>query len=548
MIPECSIFEYMYESNKDYPGDIAINYVGRKISYGELFKHIDRTASAFLKAGVKENEIVTIALPSIPEALYCVYALNKIGAVANMIHPLAGKEETVNYINEVKSRVVVIFDGAYSAIADSVSETTAERFIVASPGDSLQLPLKLAYALKVKKPKLDVKYFQTWNSFISEGKGQILTDYKKDCHGMAIISHTGGTTGTPKGCMLTDYNINAEIWQITMSMIGKRQEVMLTILPPFINYNLVNGMLEPLVFGFTVVLIPKYDSMKFAEYVSKYHVNHINSIPAYCEAILHIPNIEKYDLSSISNLFYGGEGMTEELETRVNEVLLKCGAQRKLQKGMGMTEATSATSVTFDSANMYESVGVPLSKNIYKIVDTDSGEEKRYCEEGEICITGPTVMQGYYNNVEETDALIQIHDDGQRWIHTGDLGHINEDGIVFITGRMKRILATKGQDGQPTKLFPDRIEKAIYTNPFVELCCVVGIPDIERMNYPKAFIVLKDSIESNRDAKQSIIETCKTKLPGYMVPDIIEFRDDLPRTSRGKVDYRILEQESINRS
>ncbi len=544
-LPECSIYEYLYENNKDYLSDIAIIYLGRKISYKKLFENIDKTAAAFLKLGVKAKEIVTVALPCIPEALYCVYALNKIGAVANMIHPLAGKDETLKYFNEVQSKVAVIFDGAYEAISDDIGKSTVKNVIVASPADSLPIVLKAAYKLKVKSPTLDGNIFQNWKSFINSGKGITTKTEKRDCYDTAIISHTGGTTGEPKGCMISDFSTNAEVWQVGKTMYPSRQETMIAVLPPFVNYSLTNGMFEPLAFGMKLVLIPKYEPLKFAEYVKKYKVNHINTIPAYCEALLQIPDIEKYDLSSLKYVVYGGEGMTDDVEQAVNEVLQKCGFKYSLKKGLGMTEVTSAASATFDGVNNMESVGIPFPKMLIKTIDIDSRKEKAYGEEGEICIAGPTVMLGYYNNPASTDELIKIHEDGQRWIHTGDLGYINEEGVIFVTGRIKRIIMTKGKDGQVTKIFPNRIEKAVYENSAVELCCVVGIPDDNRINYPKAIVVLKDGFLDNESTKQSIIKTCKSLLPDYMVPNEIECRKELPRTDRGKVDYRILEQEAV---
>ena len=542
-LPECSLYEYLVEKNKDYLSDTAIIYLGRKITYGQLFEQIDRTAAAFIKAGVKEKEIVTVALPSIPEALYCVYALNKIGAVANMIHPLAGTEETVNYLNEVKSRIAVIFDGAFDAIASDISQTSVKKVIVASPADSLPLSLKTLYNLKVKKPKLDGSVFQTWKQFVAEGKGIEVPEVRRDCHEMTIISHTGGTTGEPKGCMISDYNIISEIWQVGMTMNPSRQECMMAVLPPFVNYCLVNSMIEALFFGMKLVLIPKYEPIKFPDYVCEYQVNHVNTIPAYCEALLQIPNIEQYNLSSLKYVVYGGEGMTEEIEKAVNGVLAKCGCKYTLKKGLGMTEVTSAASATFEDVNNFESVGIPFPKMVVKTVDPDTSSETSYGNEGEICISGPTVMQGYYANPEETSSIIKIHSDGNRWLHTGDLGYITEDGVVYVTGRIKRIIMTKGRDEQVTKMFPDRIEKAIYACDSVELCCVIGAPDEKRINYPKAYVVLKKG-QQKETVEEAILHQCRQNLPEYMVPEEISFLDDLPRTSRGKVDYRALEESN----
>ncbi|MCR5399364.1 MAG: acyl--CoA ligase [Lachnospiraceae bacterium] len=543
-LPECTIYEYLLENNKDYPSDIAIIYLGRKITYKELFDNIDKTTAAFLKLGVKEKEIVTVALPSIPEALYCVYALNKIGAVANMIHPLAGTEETVNYFNEVQSRIAVIFDGAYDNIVNDIERTSVEKVVVASPADSLPLHFKIAYNLKVKSPRLDGNRFINWKEFIRDGFGTTVKVVKKDCHEMAIISHTGGTTGEPKGCMISDHSTNAEIWQVGMTMYPSRQECMLAVLPPFVNYSLTNGMFEPLAFGMKLVLLPKYEPLKFADYVIKYKVNHVNTIPAYCEAMLQIPDIEKKDLSSLKYVVYGGEGMTEEVENSVNVLLKRCGCKYSLKKGLGMTEATSAASASFENLNDFESVGIPFPKMIKKTIDTETFEETKYGVDGEICISGPTIMQGYYRKEEETAEIIREHADGKKWLHTGDLGHISEDGIIFVTGRIKRIIMTKGSDGNVTKMFPDRIEKAIHRHDSVEISCVIGVPDKERINYPKAFVTIKksDSDKASKEhIKTEILDICKQSLPDYMVPNEIEFLENMPRTSLGKIDYRALE-------
>ncbi len=537
-LPECTIFEYLWDNNKNYPNDIAINYLGRKITYKTLFENIDKTAAAFLNAGVKEKEIVTVALPSIPEALYCVYALNKIGAVANMIHPLAGQSDAIYYFNEVQSRVAVIFDGAYGDIAGGIDKTSIEAVIVASPADSLPVAMKTAYLFKHKKPVLDGRVFKSWKSFIKEGKGTTVFATKKNCHEMAIISHTGGTTGEPKGVMCSDYSILAEIWQLVIDYPHSRQERYLPVIPPFHNYSLVNSMMVPLSCGFVVILLPKYEPEKFAEYVAQYGPNHIMSIPTYWEALLKIKELEKMDLSCLNHIFYGGEMMTPEMEEEVSNLLLSRGAKNPLYKGLGSTEMTSAATMTYESCNMPGSVGIPLARVNCKIVEPGTTNELSYGQEGEICFSGPTMMIGYYKHPKATNDIVKIHPDGERWLHTGDLGYLNEDGVLFVSGRIKRILITRDCNGHGTKMFPDRIEKVIYSHPNVQLCCVIGIPDEIRVNYPKAFVVLKNE---SLNAKNEIMNLCEKKLPEYMVPVEIAILDDLPRTAAGKIDYRALE-------
>ena len=544
MVPECTIYEYFYGNNKDYPNDIALEYLGNRITYGEMFTYIDESVKALTALGVKQGDIVTVALPSIPEALYMVYALNKMGAVANMIHPLAGEEETVLFFNEVESKVAIIFEGTYQLVKDSISQTKVRKAVVVSVADSLSFGIKQLYLLKNKPLKLKAdSLFINWKQFMASGKGVTPVVVKKDHNAVAVISHTGGTTGEPKGVMCSDRNINALIWQIGCNLEYVRQEKYMVVLPPFINYSLVNAMLEPLSFGFTVVLIPKYEPEKFDEYIRKYQPNHISSIPPYWEALLTNEKLKTMDLSCLKHIFYGGEAMNVQKEQEVNELLLSRGAKNKLGKGLGSTEMVCAATFTYEACNVMGSVGAPLVRVNCKIVEPDTFDELPYNQIGEICFAGDTLMLGYYKNEEATNALIKKHPDGMRWMHTGDLGYVTQDGVVFVTGRIKRIMITKGRDGIAVKLFPDRIEKAMMKHPAVALCCLIGIPDEERVNYPRAYVILNEEYQADEQITDKLLEHCRQELPDYMVPEEIIYRSELPRTSRGKVDYRALEKE-----
>ncbi len=460
-----------------------------------------------------------------------------------MIHPLAGKEETLDYFNEVQSKIAVIFDGACDAIADDVGKTSVEKVIVASPANSLPMALKVAYRLKAKKPALDGKEFISWKAFIKEGIGTTVKAVKKDCHELALISHTGGTTGEPKGVMCSDVGLNALMYQIVCRFTYKRQGCSLSVLPPFVNYSLVESMMAMFAIGYKVVLIPRYEREKFGSYINQYRPNIILSIPAYWEALIEDKNIEKVDMSCIEQAYYGGERMTEENEKEISAIMKKCGSQTELWKGLGSTEMGAGATQTYHDCNYSGSVGIPLVWVNCKIVDTETNEEVTYNHKGEICFTGPSLMLGYYNNKEATDEIVLTHEDGNRWLHTGDIGYITEEGIIYVTGRIKRIAMTKGRDGQVTKLFPDRIERKISACDFVELCCVISVPDESRIHYPKAFVILKKDMDVEKSRKE-IMDTCKQNLPEYMVPEEIEFVDDMPRTPRGKIDYRALENRA----
>lgn len=545
-LPECTIYEYLWENNKNFPNDVAINYYGRLITYKEMFAQIDKTASAFLALDVEPGEIVSVALPSIPEALYVVYALNKIGAVANMIHPLAGESETVHYLNEVESRVAVLFDGGFSYLVNGIGLTSVKHAVLVSAGCSLSPEAKAAFSAHNPSPSFPAGGpFVLWDDFIKNGHGIFPLWVKKDCKTTAIMSHTGGTTGEPKAVMCSDHSVNAMVWQMAHTIPVMRQESQMAILPPYVNYSLVSSMIEPIAQGCTAILIPDYKPEMFAEYARDYKPVFISSIPPYWEILLRSEDIRSTDLSCLRYPIYGGEAMTTELEEAVNQLLLSCGAPNKLGKGLGATEVVSAATLTPYNAprsyNKPESAGVPLPKTNCAIVDPDSNEELTYETEGEICFAGPTIMIGYYNNLEATDDIIKIHADGQRWLHTGDLGYIDKDGTIFVTGRIKRLMITRGKDGISAKMYPDRIEKVVSTHPAVDICCAVGMPDLIRNLIPKVYVVVKDGIKDTDTLTEEIITICRETLPDYMVPEHIEYLDSLPRTDRGKIDYRALE-------
>lgn len=543
-IPTCTIYEYLWENNKEHMDDIALLYFNKKVTYEQLFYNVDLVAKALIANGVKKGDIVTVAMPSMPEVVYCIYALNKIRAIANLIHPLAGEKEIVDYLNEVNSSLCIMFTGTYHIVKNSLNKTPVKKVVVAYPTESLGYVANSIYKLKEQKVYYDKKII-SWKNFIKSGNGiQVFEHISSDCYETSIMSHTGGTTGIPKCVMLSDYNANSVIWQIGCNLPHERQEIMLVCLPPFINYSLTNAILEPLAFGFQVVLIPDYKPEKFGEYVRKYRFNHINSIPAYWEALLKCNDLNNTDMSCLNHIFYGGDVLNPAVEDKVNELLLSAGAQRKIAKGYGATEMTSAVTVTYDECNGIGSIGIPLPKMICKIVEPETFEELTYDKEGEVCFTGPSLMNGYYNNDEATNELIKVHPDGHKWVHTGDLGYVTNDGIIYITGRIKRIMITKGTDNIATKLFPNRIEMVIRKHQAVESCCVIGRHDENRINVAKAFIVLKSGCIESDEIKQEIINLCKNELPQYMWIEELEFRKSLPRTPRGKVDFRALEIET----
>ena len=539
------MFDLIYENNKDYPNELALKYMDIQVTFAEMWDHIEEVVKSLNALGVREGEIITIAMPNTPEFVYLAYAINRVGAVMNIIHPLPGKEELLGYLEEAQSRYFFMFDGTYAIIKDSLKETPVKKAIVVSPAYSLA-PIKRTLYKLAKFPKLDKSMCIDWGTFLKNGKNASAHTVKKDPQKMAVISHTGGTTGEPKGVMLTDYAMNSvayQVWQ-TFDLADRRQLSILVVLPPFVNYSFVNGIHEGLTMGDTLALLPEFKPEDFADYYKQYKPNVINSIPQYCLAMLNDPKLKEMDLSELKYVVAGGEAMDATAEAELNAFLKDHGADMQVTKGYGCTEFTSVVTFTYPEVNFLHSVGIPFPFVNVKIVDPDTNEELPCGERGELCVTGPGLMLGYYNNPEATDNIVKVHADGQRWLHMGDLGFVDEDGIVYITGRIKRIIMTKGDDGNVTKMFPDRIENVVNKCEDVNASCVIGVKDDERIHYPKAYIELKDVTMDKDLVRENILEICRKKLPNYQIPVEFEFISELPRTERGKIDYKVLDTDS----
>ncbi len=544
-VPEGTMFDLIYENNKDYPNELALKYMDIQVTFAEMWEKIDEVVKSLNAFGVREGEIITIAMPNTPEFVYLAYAINRVGAVMNIIHPLPGKEELLGYLEEAQSRYFFMFDGTYAIIKDDLKNTSVEKAIVVSPAYSLA-PIKRKLYQLAKFPKLDKTMCIDWKAFLKNGVNSPATTGKTDSDAMAVISHTGGTTGEPKGVMLTNRAMNSvayQVWQ-TFDLANRRQLTILVVLPPFVNYSFVNGIHEGLTMGDTLALLPEFKPEDFADYYKQYKPNVINSIPQYCLAMLNDPKLKDMDLSELKYVVAGGEAMDATAEAELNAFLKDHGADIQVTKGYGCTEFTSVVTYTYPEVNFLHSVGIPFPFVNVKIVDPDTNEELPCGERGEICVTGPSLMLGYYKNQEATDEVIKVHADGQRWFHMGDLGFVDEDGIVFITGRIKRIIMTKGDDGNVTKMFPDRIENAVNKCEDVNASCVIGVKDDERIHYPKVYIELKDETMDKDLAREHILEICRKKLPNYQIPVEIEFMSELPRTERGKIDYKVLDTDS----
>ena len=435
------------------------------------------------------------------------------------------------------------FEEKVLAAAD---ECGVEKVVFFGVDYKMPWPLKVGYHLKAGRNKTSAKRCPTileWTGFLSTAKNQPNIFYTKDPHKMCLLAHTGGTTGEPKAVMLDDFAMNAVVSQYISSSGIKRNDVFLSLIIPFVVYGILDNIHLPLCLGLQSVIIPKYEATQWETYLKKYRPNHVLAVPAYVNPLLEDKKVDKMDLSFFETVGVGGDGMTSELEKGLNDFLQKHNSKGTVLKGYGLTEVCATAGTCFANSNRLDSVGLPLPKNNLMIYDNESQKELRYNEIGEICLQCPSRMIGYMNNEQATRELFRIHADGSEWLHTGDLGYMDEDGFLFLVGRMKRVILT-AKDGVTYKVFPNMTEKVLDENESVIESCVVGA-EFGTDQVLRAFIVVsKENLVQVADVEQALRRHCEEKLPSYARPTFYEFRDMLPLTAAGKIDYHALEKYS----
>lgn len=558
IIPEMTAYQYMVSKNQDNLKTTAINYFGKKISFKEFIEKIDETARRLYNFGISEGDVVTVMSVANPELEILFYALNKLGAIINLIDVRSDYKQIRKYLTEVKSDTVLVMDNFLpefdKALEDEEVNLLVERIITLSPFNSVLFPFnKLAEKKKKKEePELYTKIeeiknkdkYISWNEMMTTNKYYYphYPRYKKNT--VAAYVHTGGTTGVPKTVKLSNENFNAMAIQYeSLGANYNKGDTFLNGIVPFVAYGIVVTIHMPMCLGMTNIIAPILSPKEFTDFMIKYKPNHTITVPTYVENFIEDKKVNSMDWSFLKNLGVGGDSFSEEIEIRVNNFLKSHGSSTIAEKGYGMTENSATAGVCLVGVNKLSSLGIPLPLNTYGIFKRGTDEELKYGEKGEICITGPTKMLGYLNNNEEESKVIRLHSDGKEWIHSEDIGYIDEDGFLFFDGRYKRLIPHGG-----FKLYPSYIEGIIMGHPEVEKCCVIAIPSVEYGASPEAHIVVrKDKVEELKRLKEELIELCKDKLPSYSQPEDFIFEEELPLTSVGKVDYKQVEKMRIKK-
>lgn len=541
-LPACSVFDYICQKNKGHLTDIALNYYGNQISYAGLIVNVKKTAAAFRALGLRKGEIVTVVSVMTPEIIYSFYAASMLGITLNLVDPRYSVEGIRAYIQEVDSRFLVCLNVTYEKCREAIKRTPVEKVLVLSPADSLKGALRVGYTVANPDCNRYASNVVLWKDFLAAGQNRSTDAEPYDPNHCCVIVHTGGTTGSPKGVMLGDTAFNALAQQFeAYEKVFARQQRYLDVMPPFIAYGFACGVHMPLALGVTVILIPNLDPAKLGSLVRKYKPSHMCGVPSHYQVLAADPKMKRADLSFVLNYAAGGDAIPLGAEQSVNEFLAAHHAPYALSKGYGMTEVCSAASVAVGHWNKPGSVGLPMVDTVIAAFEPGTDRELPLGERGELCITGPAVMQGYYNKPDETANILRRHRDGRLWIHSGDLGYLDEEGYVFVDSRIKRMIIR--HDG--FKVFPSMIENVLSRHPAVQNCSVVGCADKKHLQgrLPFAYIELAPAWEKKkRMVIQELRQLCTEELPEYMLPAGYKLVDALPYTPIGKVDYRALEQ------
>lgn len=547
--PDQTIYEMLLDTAKKNPNNVALEFMGKKIKFKKLIYEVDNCAKALLEIGVTAKDAVTICMPNTPHAVIMFYAINKVGAISNMIHPLSAPKEIEFYINHVNSAFIIIGDFSYLNLKKVQESLDLRKIIVAKISDFLGKRMTMGFwALEGHKiPKVNYKENKlliSWKKFNKIGyKSSKVVKSEMKCGDGAVVLYTGGTTGIQKGVLLSNHNFNALVVQCLAHLNDERigdikKDKVMCILPIFHGFGLTVCVHLPMCVGVCAILVPKFNASIFADQFTKHRPQFIAGVPTLYEALLRSKKMKKSDFSCLKGVFAGGDSVPVELKKQFDEFIVKRGSNTTIQEGYGLTETVTVSCLIPNTDDRLGSMGVPLPDMLYKIVKVGTYEALPPGEEGEICISGPTVMLEYYNNPEETDKVLKVHSDGIKWCHTGDLGYMDEDGFFYFISRIKRMIKSSGYS-----VFPTQIENVINKHEAVSLSCVIGVPDKYQIEKIKAFIVLKEGYKGSDEIKKEIMDLCKEYLATWSVPREIEIRKELPTTLIGKVDWLKIKQE-----
>ena len=531
------MYECLVNSNKNNMEAPAIKFFGKKISYSQMIDKIDAIASAFSRNGIVASDRVVVLGLNTPEIICSVYAINKLGAIACMEYITQTESDLIKITKEYKSKYAVVIDNVYEKYSESLIEAGIEKIFLVRSYQSMPFAMRM-----IAKGKMKIKNVTSHTIELDKEVVKNYIDLNCVSKGddIAIVLSTSGTTGIPKRAELTNDAINALAYQghyIDIELnVGK---TMLTPAPPFFAFGISLTMHFPLCCGVCLILSMSPDPDFVTNQFIKYKPSLFMAGPVFIDKIMASKKAMNMDMSFVTAIELGGASVSAEYSSKVDTFFKQHNYSGNIYVGYGMTELAACSTTEQKNANRPGTVGIPICDVNVKIVDTERGEELPYDESGEILISSPCMMKQYFNNQAETDEIIEVDENGVRWIHTGDMGMVDEDGFITVVGRIKRIALTKDPVSQGmAKLYPDYIEHTLKDCPMVEECAVITVEDEERVNVAIAFVVLTGN------GKIADIEAyMRDNLAPYNVPQKCIALDTMPIRPNGKTDYILLESK-----
>ena len=541
---EGSMFEAIQATAKKFPNYTAFDFMGKATTYTQLVQEIETCAKSFKTLGIRPGEKITIAMPNCPQAIYMFYAINAVGGIASMIHPLSAEKEIEFYLNDSGSVAAITLDQFYGKFANIRKNTGIRNLIITSIADALSPVMKVGYALtqgrKIAPIPKDAPVI-LWKDFKGLSTCGHEYEVKRESGDPAVILYSGGTTGTSKGIVLTNKNFNALAQQVVATNpMFRPGDKMLAAMPVFHGFGLGVCIHTMLFNGGRCILVPRFTPKSYANDLVKHRCNFIAGVPTLYEALLRLEDMDGADLSCLKGVFSGGDSLSVELKKKFDKFLYDHKASIQVREGYGTTETVTACCLTPTHMSKEGSIGLPFPDTYIKIVEPGTDKEVPYGQEGEILLAGPTVMQEYMHHPEETAQTLRKHEDGLTWVYTGDLGVMDEQGFVYFKGRAKRMIITSGYN-----VYPAQLENILDAHDFVQMSCVIGVPDPYKMQKVKAFVKLTAGVAATDATKQAIMDHCRKHIAKYAMPYDIEFKDEMPKTLVGKVAYRVLEEEEL---
>ena len=530
-----SMYDMVYDAFLKYPNYYALEFFDQKYTFKQLIDKIDRTAVALKKLNVVENECVTICMPNMPEAIFLIYAVNKIGAICNIIHPLSSEDDIKKAIEETNSSIMFLTDVTYK----KVENIKLKNIIVCEVSNSMNGIMSMFYNFKNRNNMKYASNIIEWEDFIKTSGDVLNTHVSRGKDSPAVIIYSGGTTGRSKGIILSNLCFNSLVTQCeVVCQEARAGNSILSALPIFHGFGLCICIHVPLALGLKCILVPKINTSKINQLIKNKKPNLLPVIPSMLNIIVNSIPLGKNSFKSVKVILSGGDYLNDDLRNKVENYFRKCGSIARIQVGYGLSEATAFVSATCESIKETNNIGIPNPDNIIKIFEPGTDVELGYDKTGEICVIGPSLMMGYINQDKETENVLKKHYDGKTWLHTGDLGYMNKDGVLHYQSRLKRMIISNGYN-----IYPIELEEIINKCKYVAQCTVVAIKHKVKQEVPKAVIVLKKDIELNTQIEKEIKEYCKKNIAKYAIPYEYEFRTTLPVTKVGKVNYRELENK-----